>query len=355
MKYDYVNNKRKEWIPMKKLVVSVLFYTAVAVIAVPWGITLFYGGIGNKSNYIESLQDESNDESVKIKVYNPETEEVVQTDFEDYIKGVVGAEMPALFPEEALKAQAVAARTYAVKKMSESKQEENLEKIPYEIGQAYMTKEELRQKWGSKFDEYYKKVSDAVDSTKDEIMVYQEEPILAVFHSTSAGKTENAENVWRQELPYLKSVDSSQDENAPDFQTEVSIPVSTVISKLQAKFSDLILTQASLISQMQIVERTEAGYIKKIQVGNKMLTGLEVREALGLRSSDFTVKQIGDTMTFITKGYGHGAGMSQYGANFMAQEGKNYEEILKHYYSGISIVKRNEKGAIIQENGKDES
>lgn len=350
-----ISNKRKEWIPMKKLVVSVLFYTAVAIIIVPWGITLLYGGMNKDSTNIENLQNGSDESGIQIKVYNPETEEVVQTDFEDYIKGVVGAEMPALFLEEALKAQAVAARTYAVKKMSESKQAETTQEIPYEIGQAYLTKDELKQKWGSKFDVYYKKVSNAVDSTKDEIMVYENEPILAVFHSTSAGKTENAENVWQQELPYLKSVDSSQDENAPDFQTEVSIPVSTVISKLQAKFPDLILTQASLISQMQIAERTQAGYIKKIQVGNKMLTGLEVREALGLRSSDFTVKQIGDTMIFTTKGYGHGAGMSQYGANFMAQEGKNYEEILKHYYFGISIVKTTEQGAIIQENGNNQS
>lgn len=340
--YTVVQKPRKEWIFVKKIIWTVLFYTVAAVIAVPWGITLLYHK-GETESVAVMEETQNSADTVEIKVYNPETEEVVETEFEEYIKGVVGAEMPALFPEEALKAQAVAARTYAVRKMEESKAAGNTDEVPYEIGQAYMTKEELKERWGTKFNEYYKKVSDAVDATKDEIMVYENEPILAVFHSTSAGQTENAENVWQEEIPYLKSVDSIQDEKAPDFQTETSIPAKTVMAKLQAKVPDLILTQADLLSQMQIAERTEAGYIKKIQVGNKMLSGREVREALGLKSSDFTMRKEKENIVFITKGYGHGAGMSQYGASFMAQEGSSYEDILNHYYTGVTIVKRGEE------------
>lgn len=324
---------------MKKIISLVMIYTFLMIIVIPSVVTYFYGF--DTGEVIDNGDDKYIfQEGNQIKVLNPETEEVVETPFEDYIKGVVGAEMPALFEEEALKAQAVAARTYAVKKMEETQTEEGREEVPYNIGQAYLTKEELKKRWGIHFDEYYKRVSEAVDATKDEIIVYNSEPILAVFHSTSAGITETAENVWGQDLPYLKSVDSHGDEDAPDFEAETIMSTSTVIGKLQSKYTDLILTEGSLMEQMQIVERTEAGYIKQIQIGNKMFTGKQVREALGLRSSNFTITKNGDNIKFVTKGFGHGAGMSQYGANFMAKEGFSYIEILKHYYQNIEIEKK---------------
>lgn len=315
-----------------------MIYIVSAILLVPTAVTFFY----SPDMPIEEVADKNIifGDGVQIKVLNPGTEKVIETPFEDYIKGVVGAEMPALFEEEALKAQAVAARTYAMRQMKESQESLDPSKEPYEIGQAYMTKEELKQKWGSHFNEYYKKVSDAVDATKDQIMVYEQEPILAVFHSTSGGKTETAANVWGKDLPYLQSVDSHGDENAPDFQTEMVMTQSQVIGKLQASYPDLTLTEGSLLEQMQIVERTPAGYVTSVQIGNKMLTGKNIREILGLRSTDFTVRQEADQIIFTTKGYGHGAGMSQYGANFMAKEGYTYEEILKHYYQGIQITKK---------------
>ncbi|MDD3571138.1 MAG: SpoIID/LytB domain-containing protein, partial [Lachnospiraceae bacterium] len=193
------------------------------------------------------------------------------------------------------------------------------------------------------FDKYYNKIKTAVLSTSGEIMVYNNEPILAVFHAISRGKTEVSENVWNDSLPYLQSVDSSMDMQSSEYTYETKMPVKTVVSLLQKAHSDLKIYDGSLKEQMQVIDRTEAGYINTMQIGNKVLTGREVREILGLRSSDFTVKQDGDNMIFTTNGYGHGAGMSQYGADCMAKDGKTYKEILTYYYTGIQFENTNTK------------
>ncbi len=277
-----------------------------------------------------------NDEK-KVEVYNPEIEIIQDIGIEEYIKGVVAAEMPALFEMEALKAQAVAARTYALKKI-----QDNEDITEAEIGQAFLSKEELKERWGKDYNTYFKRISKAVDETRNEVMMYDDEMIDAVFHSTSSGYTENSENVWSVALPYLQGVESKNDEKAPDFITEKVINSKEVISKLQNKYKDLKLTNIPLFQQIQIIERSQAGYILQIQIGNKIITGKEMRELLELKSSNFTISQNNNELIFITKGYGHGAGMSQYGANFMAQEGSTYEEILKHYYKGIKITKYSE-------------
>ena len=268
-----------------------------------------------------------------VELASPEIIRQNNDEFEDYIKGVVAAEMPALFEKEALKAQAVSARTYAVRKM----QENNSTDVPYDIGQAYITLEQMQQKWGDKFQNYYRKISEAVDETRGQIMVYDNEPILAVFHAESAGKTESAENVWQQQIPYLKSVDSSLDKNAPDFEKSVSLTNDEVVKRFCNKYRDISLDSKALAQQIKILSYTPAGYVQQVQVGNQILSGREVRETLGLRSSNFTIQSQNNTMIFTTKGYGHGAGMSQYGAQFMAKEGKNYKQILQHYYTGISF------------------
>ncbi len=306
-----------------------------AFIVLPFAITLLYKNYNSAQNQIEIPTQAKKAE--KIKVYNPEIEIIEDIGIEEYVKGVVAAEMPASFEQEALKAQAVAARTYALKKMKEN---ENISE--QDIEQAYLSKEELKQRWGNDYNTYWNKINKAVNDTRGLVMTYEDEMIDAVFHSTSAGYTENSENIWSQALPYLKSVDSHQDENSPEFITEVSFSSKEIISKLQSLYSDILFTDASLLQQIQIVERSQAGYILQIQIGNKMLTGKQVREALNLKSSNFTITQKDDNIVFITKGYGHGVGMSQYGANYMAKEGSTYEEILKHYYQGVKITKYNE-------------
>lgn len=324
---------------MKKFlgyIMAVIF----ALVILPTLITFVYNsekGIQNVESIKESEDTKVNYENQITKVYSPEIEIIQDIGIEEYIKGVVAAEMPALFEEEALKAQAVAARTYALKKMKDNK-----DIVETDIGQAYLSKEELKQKWGSNYNTYWKRISKAVDATKNQVMMYDNEMIDAVFHSTSAGYTENSENMWSVSLPYLRGVESHQDENAPDFVTEKNIKAEEVIGKLQNKYKDIVLTDVALLQQIQIVQRSEAGYILQIQIGNKILTGREVREALGLKSSNFTIHQKDDELIFTTRGYGHGVGMSQYGANYMAQEGSSYDDILKHYYQGIKITKYSE-------------
>lgn len=311
---------------MKKLVIAIIFYVCLVVIFVPTIVTMIFS--------FKDLPDKPKAEGEAIEVFNPEIDVKSLDLFEEYIKGVVAAEMPMSFNEEALKAQAVAARTYAVRKMKELKSTE----VPYEIGQAYLSDEELKKKWGENFATYEARARKVVSETKGEIMIYENEPILAVFHAQSAGKTENAENVWENEVPYLKSVDSSLDENAPDFETEMIFSNKDLMDRLTLEFGELELDENDIMKQIKITERSKADYVQKIQIGTGIFTGADVRMALGLRSANFIIKKKDkNSVSFITKGYGHGAGMSQYGASFMANEGNDYHEILGHYYKGVEF------------------
>ena len=314
-------------------------YTLLVVFTVwilPALILLFNDNyyVGDKETKEVIVIEEKGDSSKFTNVYNPETELVKTLGLEEYIKGVVAAEMPVSFEKEALKAQAVAARTYTLRKL-EGK-EEILEK---DIAQAYISEEELKKRWGEKYIIYKSKINSAVEETQGEIMVYEDEIIEAVFHSTSAGYTEASENLWKEEKPYLKSVESKQDENAPDYTVKTIFENDVLVAKLEEKYPDIVITDAPLLQQIQIIKRSEAGYIMQIQIGNKIFTGNEIRLLFNLRSTNFTINQKGKKLTFTTKGYGHGIGMSQYGANYMAQDGASYKEILKHYYQGVDIVK----------------
>lgn len=300
----------------KKLLALLFGYIVFAVVILPLFVTLLWGGFSK--------------EEVKEAKSLVGIEDVFPSELEEYIVCVVSAEMPAAFPEEALKAQAVAARTYQVRKM----QENQTDQVIYDVGQAYCSIEEQKKKWGSNYVTYANKIRKAVKDTQGEIMIYEGEPILAVFHAQSAGKTEASENVWTSQLPYLKSVDSEEDKNAPDNQVICTISAQDVWNKLSVYGK---LNQKASELAFQNIERSDAGYIKKIQVGGFTLTGKQVREALGLRSANFEVSREGDHFTFVTHGYGHGAGMSQYGASFLAEDGLDYREILCHYYQGISF------------------
>ena len=252
---------------------------------------------------------------------------------DEYIKGVVAAEMPVSFPLEALKAQAVASRTYAVRAVENADKELN----PSDIGQAFITKDKMKENWGENFDTYYSKICEAVDTTKGEIMEYDGEPILAVFHSTSAGETERAGNIWNYDLPYLESTDSEGDTYAPNFETTKVISEEDIITSIKAKYPDFQADKASLFDSIVIKERSEAGYITSMSVSGMDFTGKQIREALGLRSSNFSVSKADGGIAFTTKGFGHGAGMSQYGAKYMAENGSDYTDILNHYYKNVTL------------------
>ena len=279
---------------------------------------------------IEMLQNEKKSENNEKKENITNNKNIP---FEDYIVGVVGAEMPISFEEEALKAQAVAARTYAYKRIDDINK-------PVEhksIGQAYNSIDEMKSKWGNNFDTYYNKIKNAVYDTQGIIMMYDNEPIEAVFHSTSCGMTEVSENIWGKSLPYIKSVDSKVDEKAPNFVYTTSIPNSQIIETISKRYPEM--DKNNTISSFEIGERSEAGYVLNVNICGKKINARDIRTMFGLRSTNFTIEKTKDSINFTTKGYGHGAGMSQYGANFMAQDGSTYEQILLHYYNGISLQK----------------
>lgn len=314
----------------KKILGLFFIYALLAVLLLPLLVTALMGGFDTahmeQAKALYSLEDYFQQQPAPT-----ETAEL-DSELESYVMGVVSAEMPALFPMEALKAQAVAARTYQIRKMEEN----GSDTVLYDIGQAYADTEAQKEKWGAHYAEYAARIQQAVTETQGEIMVYEGEPILAVFHAQSAGKTEDSEHVWVQAVPYLRSVDSSGDLEAPDNTTTVTLSAADVWEAL-SQYGDLGVTADTLT--FGTPQRSTAGYILSIPVGNLTLEGSQIRTALGLRSTDFTVSRNGDTFTFVTKGYGHGAGMSQYGAKSLADEGYDYHEILSHYYTGISFEK----------------
>ncbi len=314
---------------LRKYIVLSQIYVLLCIIAVPLAASKFSLPDIITKRIEGNTKEEGAGESQETRLT------VGGADMEEYIKGVVAAEMPASFPEEALKAQAVASRTYAVRAVENA----DFELAPADIGQAYVTVDEMKKNWGDNFDAYYAKICEAVDSTRDEIMVYEGEPILAVFHSTSAGETETAGNIWSYDLPYLESTDSVGDTYAPNYETTVEISCGEIIEKLKALYPDFQADEGSLFGSIKINARSEAGYITDMTVGNMDFTGKQIREALGLRSTNFTIEDKGGAIAFTTKGYGHGAGMSQYGAKYMAENGSDYKDILNHYYSGINIEK----------------
>ena len=308
----------------------VYFSYMISIVFLIPSIVVYINASGFKENQEE--KEEIIDKIELVEQDEIKNKDVKNNVFEDYIVGVVGAEMPISFEKEALKAQAVAARTYAYKRVDDINKP-----VDYKsIGQAYNSVEQMKQKWGSNFDTYYNKVKDAVYSTKGEIMTYNNEPIEAVFHSTSAGQTEVSENIWGKSLPYIKSVDSKVDEKAPNFVYTTSIPNSQIVDKISKEYG---LDKNKIIETFQIGKRSDAGYVLNVSICGKNISAREIRTLFGLRSTNFTINKTKNSIDFTTKGYGHGAGMSQYGANFMAQEGKTYQEILMHYYDGISLQK----------------
>lgn len=284
----------------------------------------------NISNVVNSGQTDSNTQAtnqgqtIKLKL---NTGEIINIALEDYVIGVVGSEMPALFNSEALKAQSVAARTYALKKTSMS-----ATLTATTSDQVYKTNDQLKAMWGKSYSTYYNKVKNAVLATKGEVMTYNGNYINAVYFSTSNGRTEDPIYVWSYTEPYLKSVDSKWDIGTTFFNATKTISKSEISSKLGVNLTS--------ISQISINSSTTGGRVNSITIAGKEFTGVQIRTLLGLRSADFTVSESGNNIVFTTKGWGHGVGMSQYGANGMANAGYSYLQILKHYYTGISIVKK---------------
>ena len=280
-----------------------------------------------KNNIIKEIK--VNDSSKKIDIKDSVTGNVENKELEEYVVGVVAAEMPASFNVEALKAQAIASRTYAYYKMTHS--DKDYDVISDISDQAYITNDQMKEKWQDDYEEYYKKVKKAVDDTKNEIMTYNGEVIKAFYFSMSNGYTEEVSTVFGESYPYLKSVKSEWD-NPSLNKYEVITKISTedFCNKLSIECNDIIINNQ---------KHDKTGRTTTISVNSKTFKGTDFRKLLDLRSTDFKIKVDNNEVIITTKGYGHGVGMSQYGANGMAEEGYNYHEILNYYYQNIDFSK----------------
>jgi stage II sporulation protein D len=258
---------------------------------------------------------------------------------EEYLVGVVAAEMPASFELEALKAQAVAARTYTyyIKNHGGCSSHAGAD-ICTNSGccQAYVALDEMQENWGDKFGTYLDKIETAVEATRGEKIYYDGEEIQAFYHACSGGWTEDCANVYVESLPYLKSVESDGEEGYSHFYGRVSVTPREFVEAMK-KFSPSInLSVGDLASGIGEIKRFGSGRVESIKIGNEYFTGREVRGIFKLNSADFDVS-VSDEVIFDTKGFGHGVGMSQDGADAMAKRGSDYLEILTHYYSGVTV------------------
>ena len=273
-----------------------------------------------------------------IRVYITETGEIEEVNLEDYICGVVSNEMPANFEKEALKAQAVTARTYlASKKLNRCTLHEGIDICDSTHCQVYTSKEKRLEKWDADYaNEYWNKIKEAVDETSGQVLSYEGELVLyPQFFSTSSGQTED---VYLGEIPYLRSVASTGEESAPKYTSDKTLKISDFVYLLNSNFTNLNVTVENIKNNFNIKSSSAAGGVIKLNINNVEIRGVDFRKALSLNSTNFTYEFNGDYITFHCKGYGHGVGMSQWGANAMAKNGSNYEEILKHYYTGVEIT-----------------
>ncbi|MFC5775815.1 stage II sporulation protein D [Ectobacillus antri] len=272
--------------------------------------------------------------NVEVAVYRSAQKKVERMPLEEYVAGVIAAEMPADFELEALKAQALTARTFVVKRMlTGAKNEAHVTDTV--DNQVYKNNAELQKLWGKDYERKMKRIKEAVEATAGQVLTYKGEPITASFFSTSNGYTENSEDYWTSPYPYLRSVKSPWDTEAPKYQAENKMDLN--------KFQQALGVRVPATGEVaKIIERTPGQRVKTVEVNGKKLSGREVRDKLGLRSTDFSFSRQGNTIVVITKGYGHGVGMSQYGANGMAKEGKTYQDIVSHYYQGIEITGLNQ-------------
>ena len=270
----------------------------------------------------EKKDEESNKTYVTVYRTNGS---IIKLELEEYLIGVVAAEMPASFNIEALKAQSILARTYALKANSSGKKLTDTTST-----QVYKDNTQLKKLWGNNYNTYYNKIKKAVSETEGLTVKYNGTYIEAIYHSTSNGWTENSVNVWGNSYPYLTSVESSYDKNVSGFKKTVSFNYSEISNKL-----GIDINKDSIIEY----KKNDSNRVNLVSIDGNVFKGTEFRSKLNLRSTDFTINLNDNNISITTLGYGHGVGLSQYGANEMAKKGNNYKDIIYHYYKGVSIAK----------------
>ena len=273
-----------------------------------------------------------------IKLLHSETGEVEELNIDEYLYGVVSAEMPASYEIEALKAQAVVARTYLIYQRNTNKHENADICDSYACCQAWISKEERFNRWEeAERESNWQKIVSAVNETSGKIVTYSGSPINAFFHSNSGGITESSANIWGGiDYPYLKSVETAGEDGYSQYSSEVAVPNEEFLNKLKEKYPDIAI-DFNDNEAIKIIDYTESGRVRTMKFGNTEIAGTEVRTIFGLKSTHFEISKTDTGITFTVIGYGHGVGMSQTGADSMAKSGSNYEEIIKHFYTGVDI------------------
>lgn len=279
-----------------------------------------------------------------FKIFDRSTKKVFTVDAAEYIRGAVASEMPATFHQQALAAQAVAAHTWALYSAQRQSEMPDSDLCGADFSadpsrcEGYITKERFFERYGDSAELFWPKICNAADHALTRIVAYEGEPALTAYHSTSAGDTEASENVWAVALPYLVPVESDGDPLAPDFKVTETFDKKTMRLLLTQAFPEVTLNDDTPEKWITPLETSGSGYITLAKVGDLEVHGQEVRNALSLRSGCFTISYQSGTFSIETRGYGHGVGMSQYGADFMARQGCSCEDILLHYYPNTEII-----------------
>lgn len=318
---------------MKK-VVGVALLLVVAVFLLPF---LIHRGMEQEQAADSAAQEEIAlpDSGYTLRILGSDGQ-VTEMDMNQYLWGVVAAEMPASFEEEALKAQAVAARTYALNKGPTANHPDADLCTDYNCCQAWIARADAQSNWGDRAVTYTNKITAAVAETGNQVILYEGQLIDAVFHSSSASATQDAVEVWGNSVPYLQSVDSPEGENVPNYQSQATISS----QEFQGLFlearpeADLSGDPSTWVGDTQY---NDGGSVHTITIGGVTVTGAQARQIFNLRSAAFSVSYADGTFTFDVTGFGHGVGMSQYGADAMAVAGSTYTEILQHYYTGVTV------------------
>ena len=278
------------------------------------------------------------DGGVQLAVKNGDAVEIMALDV--YLQGVVRGEMPASFELEALKAQAAAERTYVYYQLAAGRKEAHPNAdvcTDPSCCNAWLSEEAAREKWGDDFDGWESRIEEAVAATDGQVALYDGQPILAVFHSSSAGKTAGAGDVWSGDMPYLRSVDSPEgEETVPNYYSAAEFTAAEAKALLAQAHPELTFSGGP-DKWFGAVEKDESGRVGTVEVCGAPLRGVEVRRIFSLRSACFTIDAAADRVTFRVTGYGHGVGMSQYGANELARQGRTWQEILLWYYADVTI------------------
>ena len=308
---------------MKRIIIM-----TVVIISIPFFVVNYWNDEDSNDGLSEIKLKYLSSQVVRVKRSGGEIENM---SLEEYVIGVVAGEMPASFEMEALKAQSVASRTYVLKKINDSKNSD-YDVVDTVSDQVFLDEEELMAKWGYNYTKYINKVRGAVNDTFMEYLEYDGDIITAMYFSTSNGYTEDSGVIFQKSLPYLKSVESIWDERVSSaFYTSTSISLQEFYERLGLGYSNDL--------DVDILEKSSSDRVIKLKINGVEFMAKDVYSKLGLRSYDFEFVRVGSNVLINTKGYGHGVGLSQYGAQGMAKEGYNYQDILNHYYVGTELVK----------------